>query len=80
MDKQIPLDDDVICRERIRPRKMKSQNIVHRLRHREHFGNKTSINHQNFYQCLFPNLTVSSSNRKLDGLNNKRTSIAGRQH
>lgn len=59
MDKQLPVDDEVICRERIRPRKMKSQNIVHRLRNREHFGNKTSINHHNFYQCLFPNLTVS---------------------
>lgn len=35
--------DDVICRERIRPRKMKSQNIVQRLRNREHFGKKLQI-------------------------------------
>lgn len=57
--KELPIVDDVICRERIRPRKMKSQNIVHRLRNREHFGNKTSITHHNFYKSIFPNLTVS---------------------
>lgn len=60
MEPEVPDDDGVICRERIRPRKMKSQNIVHRLRNREHFGNKTSINHHSFYQCVFPNLTVSA--------------------
>lgn len=59
MERTVPGDDDVICRERIRPRKMKSQNIVHRIRNREHFGNKTSISHHSLYQCVFPNLTVS---------------------
>ena len=59
MEQEITADDDVICRERIRPRKMRSQNIVHRLRNREHFGNLTSRNH--FFQCIFPNLTVSSA-------------------
>lgn len=58
-----PDDDGVICRERIRPRKMKSQNIVTRLRHREHFANLTPIAHHNFYQCVFPNLTVSATER-----------------
>lgn len=57
-NKKEDLDDGVICRERIRPRKMKSQNIVYRLRNREHFGNKTSISNHNFYQCIFPNLTI----------------------
>lgn len=59
MEAQVPADDGVICRERIRPRKMKSQNIVHRIRNREHFGNKTSVAHNSFYQCVFPNLTVN---------------------
>lgn len=61
MEKGISSDDEVICRERIRPRKMKSQNIVNRLRNRE-MGNKSSIpqDKAGFYQCVFPNLTVSS--------------------
>lgn len=49
--------DDVICRERIKPRKLtKSQNIIHRLRDREHFGNYA---YQEFFQCIGINLTVS---------------------
>lgn len=53
-------EDDVICRERIKPRKLtKSQNIIHRLRDREHFGNKTEIAYQEFFQCIGINLTVS---------------------
>lgn len=55
------MDDGVICREKIRPRKLaKSQNIVSRLRNREHFGNKTEISHLEFYQCIFPNCTVTN--------------------
>lgn len=53
-------DDGVFCREKIRPRKLKTQNIVHRIWNREIFGSKTSISHHAFYQCIFPNLTVSA--------------------
>lgn len=52
-------EDDIICRERIKPRKLgKSQNIVHRLRNREHFGYKSEISYQEFFQCIGINLTV----------------------
>ena len=45
------MDDDIICREKIKPRKLsKSQNIVTRLRNREHFGHKTEISYLEFYQ------------------------------
>lgn len=55
-------NDDVICRERLRPRKLrKSQNIIHRLRDREHFGNKTVLSHYQFYQNIELNLTVRNS-------------------
>lgn len=45
------------CVDKIRPRKIKSQNVIHRLRSRETYGNKAS--HLKFYQCIVPNLTVS---------------------
>lgn len=32
--------DDVICRDIIKPRKLRSQNIVDKLRNREHFGTR----------------------------------------
>lgn len=32
-------ESEIICTDRIKPRKIKSQNIVDRLRNREHFGN-----------------------------------------
>lgn len=52
-------EDDIICRERIKPRKLaKSQNIVHRLRNREHFGFKSEISYQELFQCIGINLTV----------------------
>ena len=58
-------EDDVICRERIKPRKLaKSQNIVHRLRNREHFGYKSEISYQEFFQCIGINLTVVNYNIK----------------
>lgn len=54
-------EDDIICRERIKPRKLgKSQNIVHRLRNREHFGYKSENSYQEFFQCIQINLTVSN--------------------
>lgn len=54
-------DDGVICRERIKPRKLsKSQNVVHRLRNREHFGYKSSVSYLEFYQNIYPSLTVSN--------------------
>lgn len=54
------VDDGVICRERLKPRKLlKSQNIVHRLRNREH-NFKTEISYLEFYQCVYPNLTVTN--------------------
>lgn len=54
------VEDGVICRERLKPRKLaKSQNIVHRLRDREHFGYKSEISHLSLLQCIGINLTVS---------------------
>lgn len=49
--------EEGFCNERIRPRKIKSQNVIHRLRNRETNGNKAS--YLKFYQCIVPNLTVS---------------------
>lgn len=56
-------DDGIICRERIKPRKLsKSQNIIHRLRNREHFGHKSDTSYQEFFQCIGINLTVRIQN------------------
>lgn len=80
MEPEVIEDDGVICSERIRPRKMKSQNIVHRLRNREHFGNKSSIAHHSFYQCVFPNLTVSCHRYHHDNLLITSRYIEGCKH
>lgn len=54
-------DDDVICRESIRPRKIKPQNIVCRLIERER-GARRAGTHvhatREFYKNIYPNLTI----------------------
>jgi de-etiolated-1 len=53
--------DDIVCSEFIKPRKLKSQNIIHRIRDREGGPKKPGLNTytaREFYQNIFPNLTV----------------------
>lgn len=51
---------EFVCTERIKFRKLRSQNIVHRLRYREiGMGVKTPQHSvREFYQNVYPNLTV----------------------
>lgn len=54
-------DDDVICRESIRPRKIKPQNIVCRLIERERGAQRPGTHvHaiREFYKNIYPNLTI----------------------
>lgn len=54
-------DDDVICRESIRPRKIKPQNIVCRLIERERGARRPGTHvHaiREFYKNIYPNLTI----------------------
>ncbi|XP_058454495.1 DET1 homolog [Malaya genurostris] len=51
---------DVVCSERIKFRRLHSQNIVHRLRYREMGLGVKSPQHmvREFYQNVYPNLTI----------------------
>jgi de-etiolated-1 len=52
---------EIICSEKLKPRKLaKSQNIVHRIFNRQHFGSKTDLSYLEFYQCIPLNLTVAN--------------------
>lgn len=55
------MSEDVMCRDRIRPRKIKPQNIVCRLLARERgMGRPGTHMHaaREFYKNIYPNLTV----------------------
>lgn len=55
------MSDDILCDERIRPRKIKPQNLVCRLYERERGGGRpgTEIHlTRDFYKNIYPNLTV----------------------
>lgn len=50
--------DDIICTEKIRRRhKIKSQNIVHKLMHRQNFGGG-NLSHLKYYLNVVPNFNV----------------------
>ncbi|XP_055550741.1 DET1 homolog [Wyeomyia smithii] len=51
---------EIVCSERIKFRRLRSQNIVHRLRYREMGLSVKSPQHsvREFYQNVYPNLTV----------------------
>lgn len=52
---------DAICTEKIRRRKIKSQNIVHRIMHRQNFGTgRNGLSHLKFYTNIVPNFNVSN--------------------
>lgn len=49
---------DAICTEKIRRRKIKSQNIVHKILHRQNFGSRNGLSHLKFYTNVIPNFNV----------------------
>lgn len=54
-------DEDVMCNDRIRPRKIKPQNLVCRLYQRERGGGRpgTEVHlTREFYKNIYPNLSV----------------------
>uniref|UniRef100_A0A2M4AQA5 Putative negative regulator of histones n=1 Tax=Anopheles triannulatus TaxID=58253 RepID=A0A2M4AQA5_9DIPT len=64
-DKTIDGVPDAVCTERIRFRKLRSQNIIHRLRERESGMRHRTPMHvvRELYQNVYPNLTVVNVER-----------------